>query len=331
MRLIALAPLAVAVSRAGGLGFVAAGTDVQDLKNELQQVFDMLDQSPIDGAQTDVLPIGVGFINWGVKLQTVMEAFDDHLPAAAWLFAPEENEDLVEWTQMIRARSTGRTKIWIQIGSVSDALQVARLCHPDVLVIQGADAGGHGLAQGAGIISLLPEVADALNEGGFGDIFLVAAGGVVEGRGTAACLALGADGVVMGTRFLASCEANIAEGYQDDVLRANDGGLNTVRTTVYDQLRGITGWPSRFNGRGIINQSFLDVQNGESHDENKRLYESALRKGDQGWGKYGRLTAYAGAGVGLVKAVKSAPSIVYEVRRDAAKVLSRISRLSSKL
>lgn len=331
MRSIALAPLAVGVSQAGGLGFIAAGTDVRDLKDELQRVSDMLETSPIQGEQPDVLPIGVGFINWGVKLQAVLEAFEKHVPAAAWLFAPEKNEDLVEWTQKIRARSRGKTKIWIQIGSVSDALQVAKICHPDVLVIQGADAGGHGLAQGAGIICLLPEVADALEEGGLNDIYLVAAGGIVEGRGIAACLALGANGVVLGTRFLASCEANIAKGYQNDVLRASDGGLNTARTSVYDQLRGTTGWPSRFNGRSIINQSFLDAQNGRSTDENKRLYEMALRKGDRGWGKYGRLTAYAGAGVGLVKGVKSAAGIVEEVRRDATEVLSRRSRVSSKL
>jgi len=331
MRLIALAPLAVGVSQAGGLGFIAAGTDDRHLKNELQRVADMLERSPIEGTPPDVLPIGIGFITWGVKLHTVLEAFSNHIPAAAWLFAPNKNEDLVEWTQKIRACSRGKTKIWIQIGSVSDALQVAKICHPDILVVQGADAGGHGLAQGAGIISLLPEVADALEEGGLNDISLVAAGGIVEGRGTAACLALGASGVVLGTRFLASCEANIAKGYQNDVLRASDGGLNTVRTSVYDQLRGTTGWPSRFNGRSIINQSFLDAQNGQSTAENKRLYEMALRKGDQGWGTYGRLTAYAGAGVGLVKEVKSAPVIVDEVRRDAIKVLSRFSTVASKL
>jgi len=331
MRSIALASLAVAVSQAGGLGFIAAGTDIRDLKNEMRRASDMLERSPIEGAESGVLPIGVGFINWAVDLNSVLEAFNEHVPAAAWFFAPEKVDDLVEWTQKIRERSRGKTKIWIQIGSVSDALQVAKICHPDVLVIQGADAGGHGLAQGAGIISLLPEVADALEEIGLNNISLVAAGGIVEGRGTAACLALGANGVVLGTRFLASNEANIAKGYQHDVLRASDGGSNTVRTYLYDQLRGTTSWPSKFNGRGITNQSFFDAQNGMSSDENKRLYEMALRKGDQGWGSFGRLTAYAGAGVGLVKGVKSALGIVDEVRRDAIEVFSRTSSVSSKL
>ena len=82
----------------------------------------------------------------------------------------------------------------IQIGTVMDAIEVAPSCHPDVLVVQGADAGGLGLAQGAGIVSLLPEVADSSRGIGMGNIPPVAAGGIVEGRRTAACLALGGCG-----------------------------------------------------------------------------------------------------------------------------------------
>ena len=243
-----------------------------------------------------------------------------------WFFAPKKNEDLVEWTEKIREMSQGRTRIWIQICTVTDATDVVHSCHPDVLVVQGADAGGHGI-HGAGIVSLLPEVADAT---GMANIPLIAAGGIVEGRGTAACLALGACGVVMGTRFLASKEANIARGYQGDVLRTNDGGRNTIRTTVYDTLRG-TEWPHPYNGRGIINQSHLDAQKGMLVNENKRLYEEALQKGDQGWGETGRLTAYAGSGVGLVKEVQYAKEIVDEVRHEASEVLWKLLGVSPKL
>lgn len=382
MRLIALAPLAYAVSLAGGLGFLAAGTDLNDLKRQLRIVADLVAQTPLPGSSSD-LPIGVGFINWGVDLETALEALREYIPAAVWLFAPRKNEDLVEWTKKIREVSKGKTKIWIQIGTVTDAIEVARSCHPDVLVVQGADAGGHGrcafqsiaflvqtaigiarhvlrakssrspntclttdflpprrhtdservgLAQGAGIVSLLPEVADEMREMEMESIPLVAAGGIVEGRGVAAALALGAGGVVMGTRFLASKEADIAKGYQYDVLRTKDGGKSTIRTGVYDILRGTKGWPDQYNGRGIINQSYLDAQkDGRITDENKKLYEEALQKGDQGWGENGRVTAYAGCGVGLVKEVKYAKEIMEEVRQDAAEVLSKLSRATSKL
>ena len=116
-----------------------------------------------------------------------------------------------------------RSKIWIQVGSVAAAVAVASSAHPpDVLVIQGLDAGGHGLARGAGIISLLPEVADALSAIGkpASDIPLIAAGGIADGRGAASALALGAAGVVMGTAFLGSSEIDLPDArYQAAVLR----------------------------------------------------------------------------------------------------------------
>jgi nitronate monooxygenase len=115
------------------------------------------------------------------------------------------------------------------------ALDVAKSCKPDVLVIQGADAGGHGLVLSSSIISLLPECSDALNKEGFGHIPLIATGGIVDGRGVAAAMTLGASGICMGTRFLATPEAVITNGYQSAALKARDGGVNTSRTTVYDK------------------------------------------------------------------------------------------------
>ena len=320
MRLIALAPLAVAVSMAGGLGFIGAGEDLSELYKHIQHAKDLLDQSSIEGAVPNVLPIGVGFINWGANLSTALEVVKNYVPAAVWLFAPKRNEDLVQWADQIRQSTGGKTKIWIQVGTVADALELAKLCKPDVLVVQGADAGGHGLEHGASIISLLPEVADVSKRDSVGDIKLVGAGGIVEGRGVAAALALGADGVAMGTRFLASVEATVAKGYQDDVLRSWDGGITTARSRIYDTLRGVKGWPLRYGGRGIINESFRDATNGEVTQENIQRYQTALKEGDQGWGEHGRLTAYAGTGVGLIKDVLSARQILEDVRTDVTHI-----------
>ena len=328
MRLIALAPLAVAVSRAGGLGFIGAGTDVTDLEKHFREAADLLKESPIEGATEDTIPIGVGFINWGADIDIAVEAVSKHVPAAVWFFAPEKNTDLEQWTIRIREATGGRTKIWVQVGKVSDALDIARICNPDVVVVQGTDGGGHGLQHGAGIITLVPEVADALDEAGHRNVSLVAAGGIIEGRGAAAALALGASGVCMGTRFLACKEACLAKGYQDDVIRMKDGGINTIRSNVYDTLRGTTGWPAHYGGRGIVNQSYLDAQKGGVTDENKKLYAEALEKGDQGWGEQGRLAAYAGTGVGLVKEVKSAQEILDEVRDSVARIQSNLCQAS---
>lgn len=81
-----------------------------------------------------------------------------------------------------------------------------------------------------------------------GDVPLIVAGGIVEGRGSAACLALRG----LGTRFLASKEANITQGYDGGALRTNDGGRGIVRTSVYGTLRG-TELPRWYIERGMIN------------------------------------------------------------------------------
>ncbi|KAL8694960.1 MAG: hypothetical protein Q9224_003473 [Gallowayella concinna] len=331
MRLISLAPLAVAVSKAGGIGFIGIGTDVNDLEAHLQEASRLIKEAPIKASIPTTLPIGVGFINWGADLDTAVRAIIKFQPAAVWFFAPHKNSDLVTWTEAMREATQGQTKIWIQVGSVHDAVEVVKSCRPDVIVAQGSDAGGHGLERGAGIISLLPEIADSLRDEGFQNTSLVAAGGIVEGRGVAACLGLGAEGVVMGTRFLSSTEAEIARGYQTAILCARDGGVSTVRSKVYDTLRGTTGWPERIGGRGVINQSFLDAKDGKVTEENKKAYAQALEEGDAGWGEQGRLTTYAGTGVGLINQVQPVTAILEEIRRQVRDIEFRISIRQSNL
>lgn len=326
MMRITMARLSVAVSKAGGMGFLAAGFDLSDLSKNLSEAAELVKTANIPTCD-GVLPIGVGFQNWGADLDTALEALGEHPVAAVWFFGPKHLSDLVSWTRRIRDASEGRTKIWVQVGSVAEALEVARTSGPDVLVIQGADSGGHGLAQRAGIMTLLPEVADCLAREGF-RIPLIAAGGILDTRGAAAALSLGADGLCLGTRFLACKEAVIAGGYQKEILRAGDGGTSTVATTVYDTIRGIDGWPSCYTGRAVSNKSYRDHLAGMDKIENKGLYKEAMRQGDQGWGPDGRMTTYAGTGVGLVKEVKSAKDIVQEIQEGAVGVLQkRVSKL----
>lgn len=328
MRLIALSRLACGISNSGGLGFIGAGSDGSTLDHELQQSKLQLKVQSND----DTLPIGVGFLLWaGDKLlREALPILAQHKPAAIWLFAPDHPDQLALWTNECRRVTDNKTKIWIQIGTVSEALQAAKTCQPDVLVVQGTDAGGHGLEKCAGLISLLPEVDDAVtnlcHDLTLSKPSLIAAGGITDGRGTAAALALGAQGVVMGTRYLACPEANIARGYQSAVLKASDGGVNTARGKLYDSLRGTTDWPAHYGGRSILNDSWHDAAKGMSFEENKRRYDEALETGDEGWGEKARLTTYAGTGIGLVKDVKPAAEITRDVREDANRVMKRLGR-----
>lgn len=111
-----------------------------------------------------------------------------HRPAGLWLFAPAGQQH----TKLISAvKSIGAAwglKIFVQVGSVQTAVEAVR-DGADVLVVQGSDAGGHQFAKNASIITLLPEVVDSVKH--VSHVSILAAGGIMDGRGIAAAMALG--------------------------------------------------------------------------------------------------------------------------------------------
>jgi nitronate monooxygenase len=319
MRVMSGPEMAVAVSRAGGFGFIGPGLKPESTAADLETASGLIAASgfPESGS---ILPVGVGFQIWNGNLDVSATAVSQYRPAAVWLFAPRNGQtDVDVWTKRLREASP-ETKIWLQIGTLREALDAAQSASaPDVLVVQGAEAGGHGrTSDGAGFITLLPEIADATRGSG---IPLIAAGGVADGRGVVAALGVGAAGVAMGTRFLASQEARIKKGYQDEVVRATDGGANTVRTHLYNHLRGTFGWPEQFSPRTIINRSWEEQQAGAAFEDIKKHHDEAVSKGDAAWGPGGYTATYAGANVGLIKNVAGAGKVVEEARREATEIL----------
>jgi len=117
----------------------------------------------------------------------------------------------------------------------------------DVIVAQGTEAGGHGALRGT--LPLVPAIVDAV-----GPTPVLAAGGIGDGRGLAAALALGAAGAVVGTRLCASEESLMHPAAKARPVAAT--GDQTVRARVFDQVRGLA-WPSRFTVRALRNR-FLD-------------------------------------------------------------------------
>jgi nitronate monooxygenase len=319
MRIMSGPALATAVSRAGGLGFVGPGAKTQDTAADLAEASALIQKDPVSSTLSSAhpLPVGVGFQLWSDDLHIAATAIKQFKPCAAWLYAPRQNDEYDVWSRRIRDASP-ETQIWIQIGTVKEAESLLKAAErPDVVVVQGAESGGHGRAKdGLGLMVLLPEIADALSSS---SIPLIAAGGITDGRGVAAALCLGASGVAMGTRFLAAYEARISRGYQDEVVRASDGAVSTTRTLLYNHLRGTKGWPEAYSPRTIINKSFVEQQEGKSFEELKKLHDEALKTGDLGWGPQGRLATYAGAGVGLIHEVKKAGDIVRDVQQEAGR------------
>ncbi|EXJ92273.1 hypothetical protein A1O3_00823 [Capronia epimyces CBS 606.96] len=335
MRVLAGPRLAVAVSAAGGFGFIGPAAKTKAMKDDLEEARQLIKESvELRDKLSDIaassspsnLPIGVGFQLWSDDLATAAQLVQQYRPSVAWLYAPrDEQKDYALWSSTLR-RASPDIAIWIQIGTVAEAELLSKLAQvPDAIVVQGAEAGGHGRAHdGLGLLALLPEVAQVLQQNGHENIPLIAAGGIVNGRGAAAALCLGATGVAIGTRFLAATEARISRGYQQEIVRARDGGANTTRTVLYNQLRGTVGWPEQYAPRTIINRSYVDHVNGVPFDTLQKLHDEVVVRGDQAWGPEGRVATYAGASVGLIHDVRPAASLVRDIQRDTVRVLQSL-------
>lgn len=125
----ALADLAIAVSKAGGLGFIGADGDMSKLSSELSKVEEALDR------HNGLLPIGVGLLSFAVKMQDALEVVKKFKPSIIWLFAARDVSDYSVWAENVRKVSP-KTQIWVQIGSVEGALQIAKNVKPDAMCIQ---------------------------------------------------------------------------------------------------------------------------------------------------------------------------------------------------
>lgn len=332
--------LANAVSSAGGLGLIGATNEVTGITSELEKANQCLSTTKnlhFDSDSLSTLPVGIGFLIFTTKLEAAIAAVRKapKPPAVFWLFAapePDPVETYAEWTSALRA-AFPQTQVWIQIGGgVTVVLKTVQQAKPDVVVVQGSDAGGHGPEVGASLLSVLPETIDALRSAGI-KIPVVAAGGIVEARGAAAVLSLGAAGLVLGTRYLAAEEIVLPHPeYQKRIVSTSDGAANTVRAKVFDELKGPNTWPAPYDGRALVSASYKDWKAGASPEEIVSRMKSETDRGEQGDMGFGttsdRAAIWAGSSVGLVKQVMPAAQITEEVRDGVARVLNELkSRL----
>lgn len=187
----------------------------------------------------------------------------------------------------------------------------------DVIVAQGGEAGGHGEGRRS-TFTLVPEVVD-LVAGTAPQILVLAAGGVTDGRGLAASLALGADGVLVGTRFWAAGEAAISRAAQRHALQV--GGDDTIRQHVYDIVRGKR-WPSAYSGR-VLRNDFVDkwhrreAELAQHLDQARSEYQSGVAAED-----YRTANLIVGEGIGQVRSVESVADIIESMVAQAAAINS---------
>jgi nitronate monooxygenase len=295
MALAAGGALAAAVTRAGGLGLIGGGySDPEWVEAEFEAAGNAR--------------VGCGFITWALASRPqALEVALSHSPAALFLsfgdpapFAP-------------RIAQAGVPLI-CQVQTLRDAAHAADI-GASVIVAQGAEAGGHGEKRAT--LTLVPELADWLARRA-PEVLLVAAGGIGDGRGLAAALMLGTDGVLVGSRLWASAEARVSREMHATAIGAT--GDDTIRTTVMDVARGLD-WPERYSCR-VLRNDFTSRWHGDLDglravaDEESATWLAAFRAGDPV-----RSNTFVGEVAGIIGEIRPAEEIIADMVSGAEALL----------
>jgi nitronate monooxygenase len=339
--------LAAEVSRAGGLGIVGAlGVPVDEVRSRIRRVRTATDRPfgvnlwlhselrpPLDPA---LLPDATV-----ERVQGVLNRFRERLELPVTGARPAPTPDLVDAAFQVildervpvfsagiglpsaemvaRCRERG-VKIVSMVTSVEDARAVAAM-GVDAVIAQGAEAGGHRsvgtkpaapeAAASIGTMTLVPQVVDAVC------IPVIAAGGIADGRGLAAALALGAAGVLMGTRFVATRESTAAAVWKKRLLEL-DAGATAVTDAFTGQwartLRNAFQTEYRATGAPVL-PSLLQASAAQD------IYAAAIARDD---GEH--FPMYAGDCVGLIHDLPGAADVVETIVREATAVLTALPR-----
>ena len=294
MDVVADATLASAVSAAGGLGILGGGYgDAEWLGREIARL-----------KETRVR-FGIGFITWSLAKQPhLLDLALESEPAAVML----SFGDAAPFAEPVKRSGAA---LICQVQTLDMAREAASV-GADILVAQGAEAGGHGVSRST--LTLVPELVDAIGP----DVPVVAAGGIADGRGLAAALMLGASGVLMGTRFYVTKEAAVAAEAKARVQRAT--GDETARGLVFDIVRKRV-WPAPFTGRCLRNALLEHWMGRELELVHRAEEEHARYLAAREAGDFDIAAVIAGEAAGLVRDVPSAREVVERVSRDAEALL----------
>jgi len=305
MAFVARSGLAAAVSRAGGLGVIAAAhASPAELRAEIRRVRDQTDR-----------PFGVDILFAAVNTTgTETDHFTDDVRGWVDVTLEERVPVLVAGLGSPGPVTADAHRLGVKVMALCGNVKQARALAAsgvDVVVAQGHEAGGH-TGRVAGLV-LLPAVVDAV-----APVPVVAAGGIADGRGLAAALALGAVGVWMGTRFIASPEAYCHENYRQKVVAIDEEG--TVVT------RAVSGKPNRQIRNAFTReweQRVADIQPFPVQFERVGK-PAAIRAREAGDIENG--SAACGQSAGLIRDVRPAGEIIATMVDEAGAVLARLPR-----
>lgn len=321
MGYVARAELAAAVSNAGGLGVIGGGGFTPErLRDEIRLCrsltdkpfgVDLLLPTQMIGSAPSK-PVGPSGIQ-GLEGEFTVTS-------SGFLGRPEDLVDVVcEERPAVFASGLGSPGVFMQsfqdagitvmavIGNVRHARRVVD-DGVDIVVAQGADGGGH--TGRVGTMSLIPAVVDAV-----GDVPVLAAGGIADGRGLAAALALGAQGAWIGSRFIATAEAYGHANYKQCIVEAGEDSTVVTRSYSGRPMRTIRNeWTKDWESRP---QDILPFP--MQFKQSSEVYAVARRDGDTARG-----SMPCGQGISMVDRLLPAGEVVHEIAQDALAVLERI-------
>ncbi|MDN5344313.1 MAG: enoyl-[acyl-carrier protein] reductase [Clostridia bacterium] len=291
MAWVATGELAAAVSAAGGLGIIGAGSAPPEaVRQEIRKVRERTDR-----------PFGVNIYYMSPYVEELVDLVCAERVPVVTSGAGNPGKHLPQ------LKDAG-VKVIPVVASVALARRLERL-GVDALVAEGMECGGH-IGEIA-TMPLVPQIVDAVK------IPVIAAGGIADGRGLVAALALGAAGVQMGTRFICATECTVHPNYKQAVLKAGD------RDTV---VTGMTGHYVRVLKNKLTRQFEELAARGATWEEMDRLGTGKLRAAVvEGDVEYGSLMA--GQSAALVREIKPAVAIIEEVMAEAETVISSFARL----
>ncbi len=300
---VSYAPLVTAVSEAGGFGCLGAST----MSNEK-----MVEEIAAVKAATD-RPFGVDLLT---AMPGDLEAQVGQIIAGgatvfvAGLGVPAEVVELCHRNGLLVVNMCGK------VDHARRALEAG--C--DIVVAQGTEAGGHtGLVA---TMPLVPQIVDAVGS----QIPVVAAGGIVDGRGLAAALALGADGVWVGTRFIATPEARGVSGYKDALIRTREDGTTISRAFSGKTMRVVRNTTTAFYDDHPDQLAPFPAQLGKSIEDGS----FHLGGGEDTPGVDPDRECYpTGQGVGAIQTLMPAASIVHQMVDEAQHVLTHLGAVAA--
>ena len=300
--------LAAAVCNAGGLGMpVLWRADADTMRQQIREMHTLTSR-----------PFGVNLVLDFPQEERLAVCLEERVPIISFFWRDPSH--------LVPRAKEGGAIVMHTVGSAADARRAVD-AGVDVIVAQGWEAGGH-VRGSVATMPLVPAVVDAVSP-----VPVVAAGGIADGRGLAAALALGAAGAWIGTRFLASNEAAIHPRYRERILQANE-----VDTIYLDNLFDIR-WPNAPH-RTLRNQTVQTWETTGRPASGKRPGEGEVigtsksvgpivryqsyTPGADSEGDIDAMSLWAGQSVGLVSKTQFAAEIVREIAEQADSILRQL-------